>query len=353
MAPETLYENRPGGTIVQLRGGGSEHARYGQEYTGQFDPANLSEATREGLSAHTDGTPRHSAEDAQLALARDAHRRTALQAEAGQPNSSQSPVPGNYGELDEDAAALLVMNLVRYPEQQASVVMHEILYGGNRRKVIDAGGEYAHIAAQARIAGLLASQEPKTGQKPDVPPPVNPGDPGPSPGDPGVNAEFARRAAVALGADAIKSGASTTRSDPGPEFAGSDALGADAEASRQTDEALSERERLLAEREAQLDAYAERLRTQLENPSGGPAVTAGPVSATVPADRRSEPIAGDAQGFDGEGGPNTKGYFTNAQLDEYADQHGVEGVKGAGNRQEKLKALKAGGHEQPETPPQG
>ena len=361
MAPETtLYENRPGGTIVHFEGGGGEHVPYGTAYTGKYAPEKLSSTVRSGLESHADSTPRHSQEDAQLALARDAHRRAAVEGENGQVNSSQSPVPGNYNELDEDGAALLVMNLARYPEQQASVVMHEILYGGNRRKVIDAAGEYAHVAAQSRIAALLSSQRPGDMTQPG-PPVANPGDPGIDAGKAATNVDFERRAAVTLGAQQIKdalggkAGGVAGIDPPEPQFGG-DGTPADEAAHDQTDQRLAERERLLDERQAQLDEMEERLRIQLEHPAGAATVTAGTVdanvnaSASIPGDRRSEPDGGEAYGFDGKKGPNSKGYFTNDDLDKYAEQHDVEGVREAGNRQEKLDALKAAGHDKPETP---
>lgn len=138
---ETLYVNKPGGVIAHLQDGTSKNLKYGDrvptdELADYVDPKTFA-----------DGKQRVAVQD----LEAEAHRRAAIEAEAGQVNSSSSPVPSNYSELDEDAAAQFVEQLAAYPGQQSEVVRHEILFGGNRQKVIDAAGEYAKHAAQARI----------------------------------------------------------------------------------------------------------------------------------------------------------------------------------------------------------
>src|SRR4051812_23059555 len=107
-----LYVNVPGSVIVHLKDGTSKHLHYGDRW-----PENVADYVDPKQFADT--TPRRP-ETMNEELARDAHRRAA-QAENGQVNSSSSPVPGNYAELDEDAAAQLVANLVAYPGSQALV----------------------------------------------------------------------------------------------------------------------------------------------------------------------------------------------------------------------------------------
>jgi hypothetical protein len=138
---ETLYVNKPGGVIAHQTDGTSVNLKYGDrvpvdDLADYVDPKTFA-----------DGKQRVAVDAAEA----DAHRRAAIEAEAGQVNSSSSPVPSNYSELDEDAAAQFVEQLAAYPGQQSEVVRHEILFGGNRQKVIDAAGEYAKHAASARI----------------------------------------------------------------------------------------------------------------------------------------------------------------------------------------------------------
>jgi hypothetical protein len=132
MASDTLYVNKPGGVIVQTKAGGSVPLAYGavvpvDQLKDHVDPSTFS-----------DSKPRLAAAD----LVADAHRRAAL-AENGQVNSSSSPVPGNYNDLDEDTAARLVQNLAAYPEGQLAILKHEVAFKGGRQKVIDAAGEFA------------------------------------------------------------------------------------------------------------------------------------------------------------------------------------------------------------------
>lgn len=144
---QTLYVNKPGGVIVQLKDGTSKHLTYGDPI-----PDNL--ADHQDASKVADTQKRKPDADEQAVA--DAHRRAAL-AENGQVNSSSSPVPSNYSDLEEDAAVQLVANLASYPEAQAVVLRHEIAFGGNRQKVLDAAGEYARKAA-----GLLHESTPET-----------------------------------------------------------------------------------------------------------------------------------------------------------------------------------------------
>lgn len=133
------YVNKPGGVIVHLKDGTSANLAYGDK----VPEDNI--ADHVDIKTFSDGKARKPEVDPAV----EANRRAAL-AENGQVNSSSSPVPGNYSELDEDAAAQLVTNLAAYPEQQATVLQHEIAFGGNRQKVVDAASDYAKEAAGLR-----------------------------------------------------------------------------------------------------------------------------------------------------------------------------------------------------------
>ncbi len=138
-----LYVNMPGGVIAKLADGTSESFKYG-------DPVSASMfAEHVNVTTFADGRPRVAVESQEL----DAHRRVAL-AENGQINSSSSPVPGNYSDLDEDGAAQLMRNLARFPEQQVAILKHEILFGGNRQKVMDAAGASAQVAVAMQLAAI-------------------------------------------------------------------------------------------------------------------------------------------------------------------------------------------------------
>lgn len=330
MAPDTLYESRPGGTIVRLADGTATQATYGQAYVGDLAPEKLDPQVAAELTSHADATPRISAQDQGLAAARDAHQRAALN-EGGQPGSSQSPVPGNYSELDEDGASRLVSMLDGYPEQQASVVMHEILYAGNRRKVVDAAGDYARVAAMSRIAALTPAQAP-----------ANPADgvgaPVTSPGDPGIQDQtgtlprsvrpFDQRVAAALGVNALRQGVeaqvAAAAEAPAPE---------DGPRNLTRDEVAG-----LRAENADLNARLAALESTL---------------ATADVDRSDDVQNGEpAAGFDGaepDKGSASEGYWTNQELKNYAAQHEVD-VSGAGNREQLKARLAAGGHAAPQTP---
>lgn len=145
---EQLYVNKPGGVIVHYKDGTSHNLTYG-------DPVDQS-LVADYVDVRTFADNQKRKPDADELAVADAHRRAAL-AENGQVNSSSSPVPSNYSDLDEDAASQLVSNLASYPEAQAAVVKHELAFGGGRQKVIDAAGEYAKTAA-----GLLQEADPDT-----------------------------------------------------------------------------------------------------------------------------------------------------------------------------------------------
>lgn len=134
-----LYVNKPGGVIVHLKDGTATNLAYGDK----VDEDAL--ADHVDVKEFADGKQRKP--DPEELEVLEAHRRAAL-AEGGQVNSSSSPVPGNYSDLDEDDAAQLVESLKNYPAQQAEVIKHEILFGGNRQKVLDAAGDYANKVAE-------------------------------------------------------------------------------------------------------------------------------------------------------------------------------------------------------------
>lgn len=141
--PNTLYVNKPGGVIAKLKDGTAESFKYG-------DPVSDDQfADHVDVRSFADGRQRVAVESAEL----EAHRRAAL-TENGQVNSSSSPVPGNYAELDEDGAAQLMSNLARFPEMQAALLQHEILFGGNRQKVLDASAKSAQVSVAMRLGAI-------------------------------------------------------------------------------------------------------------------------------------------------------------------------------------------------------
>jgi hypothetical protein len=353
-----LYSNRPGGTIAHTKDGTAKLFKYGEE------------VKQEELAEHVDAStfaddqPRLSQTDISLEQAREAARRSPG-AEGGQVNSSQSPVPGNYSDFDEDSAALLVLHLSRYPEQQAEVIKHEILFGGNRQKVIDAAGSYAVTSAHARIAALLDTQkDPQGADLIETAPVTSPGDPGALPGDPGRTARLEQLADVTLGGDAVKSGS------PPPTSGSIEQPNIGERGPVSGSPSSADIDRMLAEREQELEvaqADVERLRGQVENPSGDPAVTSsgsgrrssrgqarGDIGPATDANEATGPEAGtgqpfgEARGFEGDG-PGTDSYYTNDDLRTYAQQHDVE-VGQSDNRGQLLKKLASAGHNEPQTP---
>jgi hypothetical protein len=161
----TLYVNKPGGVIVHLQGGGSKRLGYGEPV-----PENVAEYV--DPSTFADGQRRVASFEQQQAA--EAQRRAAL-AENGQVNSSSSPVPSNYSDLDEDTAARLMSNLSRYPEAQAKLLQHEMVFGGGRQKVVDAASDYAKLSAGLQLqaadeSGFALPEElPTTGGRAPAP----------------------------------------------------------------------------------------------------------------------------------------------------------------------------------------
>jgi hypothetical protein len=303
-----LYSNRPGGTIARMKDGSTQTFGYGDP----VDTDQLADHVRAGARHWADDQPRTSSTDLALEQAREAATRAA-QVESNQVNGSQSPVPSNYADLPEDAAALLVANLIRYPEQQAALVQHEILFGGNRQKVIDAASEYAVLAANARIAGLLDTQKglPSADEVLAQQPVASPGDPEATRRGVQTDTEYARRAHAALGGAAIKSGT------PPPTRGGVNhpSAGPTGPAERDAEE---------------VGVGTPGVGVSSDSPGSVNDPTPDPSPVAQPAD----------ESFDG---------WTNEDLDKYADQHDISGVKSKSHA-DKIKALRSAGHEAPQTP---
>lgn len=143
MAPATMYVNKPGGIIATLKDGTADSFQYGDRVSQDMFADHID------ISTFSDGRQRVAVESQEL----EAHRRAAL-TENGQINSSSSPVPGNYSELDEDGAAQLMSNLARFPEMQVAILKHEVLFGGNRQKVLDAAGDSAKVGLSMQLGAL-------------------------------------------------------------------------------------------------------------------------------------------------------------------------------------------------------
>jgi hypothetical protein len=203
----TQYVNKPGGVVVHLEDGSAQTVGYG-------DPVPDNLASYVDPSGFSDSQKRKPDITEQQNL--EASQRAALEGE--QVNSSSSPVPGNYSDLDEDSAAQLVQNLASRPEQQVAILRHEQLFGGNRQKVIDAAGDYAREVVGAVIE---AESENVTERKDYTGDPVVPL-PDPDVGgigrDDEANAEAAQEAASAN----LKSKARGPKRTPKPT-SGSDA----------------------------------------------------------------------------------------------------------------------------------
>lgn len=132
----------PGGVIVQAKDGRTLTLGYGEEVPVEEI------ADHVNIASFSDDDGRVSAADQrQQALAR------AAQEEAGQPGSSSSPVPGNYGELDEETVARVVASLDGYPGQQAAILIHERAQGSNRQKIFDAASPEARALFEAQVGG--------------------------------------------------------------------------------------------------------------------------------------------------------------------------------------------------------
>jgi hypothetical protein len=171
-----VYINVPGGAILNMADGESVVHAYGQE----VDVEAVTDGQREHLPAITT-TRRPTGEvpgpqEAQLAAAL---------ADAGQINSTSSPIPGNYGELTEDQAVRFIQS-VDDASSQSVIIAFEI--GNlNRQKVIDAAPRAAREEAEVRA--LIAEHEagialerpqpdlsgtPRGGDEDDVQPDVQP-----------------------------------------------------------------------------------------------------------------------------------------------------------------------------------
>jgi hypothetical protein len=159
------YVNKPGGVIVHMKDGSSEGLSYG-------DPIPDGIADYVDVSSFSDDVPRRI--DADEQQVRDAKQRAAL-ADSGQPNSSSSPVPSNYPDLDEDTVVQIVRNLEGYPGSQAAILLHEKLYGEGRQRIFDAASDAGRVQAALELAQLApateaAAEEPKDAPSDDVDP---------------------------------------------------------------------------------------------------------------------------------------------------------------------------------------
>jgi hypothetical protein len=361
----TLYVNKPGGVIVHYTDGQSHPLDYGDvvpvdKLADYVDP-----------SAFADERPRTTPLEVQLEA--EAHRRAAL-TENGQINSASSPVPGNYSELDEDGAAQLVANLARFPNAQQEVVIHEILFGGSRQKVLDSATDAALIGAQTQLSAKvpdisphgLAVQQDHTESLKDTDSVTGAGDPAARPGDSLHTAAIVRRHAQA----AAETGSPDLHVPPPTS----------------------------GERAVRTDTS-----TVLESPNAGTSLVGGPVQDVDPANAPDNPVSreGDTVGGDPadpsttplaqatgdqpftgqeahaagqltedeqqaldarhgnrdkDGGDQGTSWddksWTNEKLDGYIDQHDLDVAKSK-PKGEKIDAIKQHeGHEQPQTPPQ-
>jgi len=134
------YINQPGGVILHLTDGTTEHFQYGQE----VDQERLADYQRENLSQFADDQERTAY--APQSQTERAHAQAAL-VDQTQPNSTSDPVPGNYNELSEEDATALMMVSRDNPEIQARLVLHEKVFGGSRQKVVDAASSFAKSRA--------------------------------------------------------------------------------------------------------------------------------------------------------------------------------------------------------------
>lgn len=143
------YITHPGGVILDLDDGSKYHAPYGADLDNLGEGRVMAGHQEQYASRWSDGEKRTNPVADQMAAA---HRRAAL-AENGQPNSTSSPVPGNYSELDEAGAVAVVRALENYPHAQAAILVHERVNKG-RRIVEDAGSELARAIAAEQIENL-------------------------------------------------------------------------------------------------------------------------------------------------------------------------------------------------------
>lgn len=294
MATETAERRSvklPGGVIAHLEGGSSVTLRYGDSI-----PDNL--ASYVDPNTFSDTAPRTNPRSQEL----EAHRRAAL-TENGQLNSSSSVVPGNYSDLDEDAASRLMSNLAIRPAAQVALAKYEILFGGNRQKVLDACSDSALIEANMEIEDLDrkalipsgATTEPTAG----------------SLGDPDLQSP---EQAARLRAASLKT--------PAP-----------------------------AEAPDRVSATAPR--EPFTPPDGNDLPPAGSTEVTDPAELHGNDKTidgGEVPAWDAKDENNANNFvWTKAKLHAYADQHSIE-VGASDNRDTLVEKISAK-HSAPETPP--
>lgn len=148
MADNTLYIDRPGGVILHHKSGEGVSYDYGQ----QVDLDDLSEAQKNHIHRFTSTERPDDSPPPPGDTALDSAMIT-----AGQPNSTASPVPGNYNELTDEQAVRLVRSM-RDPRRQAVVVAHEMA-NKNRRKVVAAASQDA--VEEANIRRIVTEHEEK------------------------------------------------------------------------------------------------------------------------------------------------------------------------------------------------
>jgi hypothetical protein len=142
----TVYIDKPGGVLLHHEDGQVKYAEYGEE----IDPSILTDYQRKTLKQVTSDSPRsESPGDRQV---KEAHR-AAVDADLGQVNSTTSPIPSNYHELDEDGAIALINALKGFPSVQAKIALYERVNFG-REKVLDAVSDEAQELADAEYEQL-------------------------------------------------------------------------------------------------------------------------------------------------------------------------------------------------------
>lgn len=149
----TNYVNKPGGVLLHMEDGQVKYHAYGAE----VNPKDLADYQRKSLGDVTDNEARS---ENPLALGiRDAHR-AAVSAESGQVNSTSSPIPANYHELDEDGAVALIRALEAFPAVQAKILLFERVNKG-REKVADAASDEARDIAESEYDNLTGGSLPE------------------------------------------------------------------------------------------------------------------------------------------------------------------------------------------------
>lgn len=155
--PDT-YITRQGSVSLQHKDGTSPLYRYG-------DPVDfnlLTDAQLEHIDALTGDDPavkneKSLAEQVQASQTFDNPAEfRAIMAEMGQPNSTSSPVPANYDELDAEERARFIEVLSSHPTSQAVVIAHEIQHG-NDKGVLDAAPKGVTTLAKRYLEGQEAA----------------------------------------------------------------------------------------------------------------------------------------------------------------------------------------------------